>query len=152
MSLHEIIQIGAATVGSLGFAVLFNIRGRKLLSVAVGGGLGWVMFLLLNRIIESEAICYFIVALAISLYAEAMARLLKSPTTIFIAPSLIPLVPGASLYYTMAYALEGDSGLFADKALNTLKLAAALAIGIIASAVIMQFILKLLAVAKTKKR
>lgn len=140
MMLTQLLQILASTIGSLSFAILFNIRGNKLIAVAVGGGCGWALFLFLNHMIESETISYFVVAMVISLYAELMARVLKAPTTIFIAPSLIPLVPGASLYYTMVYALEGDSNLFTDKALSTLKLASALAVGVVTSAVLMKIL------------
>lgn len=136
--IHVAAQISAAIVGSLGFAVLFNIRGRKLVATAAGGGFSWTLFLLLSRLIADEAVCYFIVALSIALYAELMARILKSPATIFIAPSIIPLVPGASLYYTMSYGLNGSAELFTEKAMVTVSLAAALAVGIIISAVAMQ--------------
>lgn len=143
MSVTDIIEILAATVAALAFSLLFNIRGNKLLAVAAGGGLGWLLVLLLQRATGSETLAYFIVALVISLYAEVMARVLKAPTTIFIAPSLIPLVPGASLYYTMTYVLKGDSQLFAGKAFYTLELASALALGIIGSAVIMKLFTKI---------
>ena len=63
-----------------------------------------------------------------------MARVLKTPTTTFITTSLIPLIPGGSLYYTMAYAFESNSEMFASKALYTLELASALALGIIVAA------------------
>ena len=137
-----IIQIIAATFGSLGFAVLFNIKGIKLIATAVGGGLGWALFSLLNLVLENEPVRYFLVAVSISLYAEIMARALKAPATIFIAPSLIPLVPGASLYYTMAYALGDNSEFFTEKALSTVSCAAALAVGVIVSAVVMQLFTK----------
>ena len=136
------LQVVGAFLGSLGFAVLFNIRGRKLVATAVGGGLGWILFLLLNSFINDEAICYFIVAMSIALYSEIMSRILKAPATIFIAPSLIPLVPGASLYYTMAFALRGNTDMFSLRAFATVSLSAALAIGIIVSAIATQLILK----------
>ncbi|MBQ1965266.1 MAG: threonine/serine exporter family protein, partial [Clostridia bacterium] len=44
------------------------------------------------------------VAFSMSVYAGIMARVLKTPATTFITTSLIPLIPGGSLYYTMAYA------------------------------------------------
>ena len=152
MNITVILQILAATVGSLGFSVLFNIRGKNLIFAALGGGLSWTIFLILSYLIPNEAICYFIVALMASLYAEAMARLLRSPATIFIAPSMIPLVPGASLYYTMSNALDGNLDGFVKKGLDTLTLAAALAIGVIVSAVIMRTVTKLTAAAQKRKK
>ena len=58
--------------------------------------------------------------------------MVKTPTTTFLVPSLIPLIPGGALYYTMNYALNEQWPAFADKAVYTLGLAAALALGIIA--------------------
>ena len=151
MSVTEFIQILAAMIGTLAFAVLFNIRGIKLLTVALGGGFGWALLLLLSRAIASEALCYFIVALTISLYAEVMARALKSPATVFIAPCLIPMVPGASLYYTMSHALNNNFEGFLERGLLTVKIAAALAIGIIVSTVVMRFVLNLSALLRARK-
>ena len=64
--------------------------------------------------------------------AEVFARVIKTPTTTFLVPSLIPLIPGGSLYYTMNYALNEQWAAFAAKAFYTLELAVALALGIIA--------------------
>ena len=44
MSLTEIIQIITGFIGSLGFAVLFNIRGKRLIAAAFGGFLSWTLF------------------------------------------------------------------------------------------------------------
>lgn len=143
MTKTEIIQILAAFVGSLGFAVLFNIRGRRLVAVACGGLLSWLLFIVINNFIKNEPIVYLIVACAISIYAEIMARVLKTPTTAFITGSLIPLIPGGSLYYTMVHAFSGDYEAFLPKAIYTLQLASALALGIIVSTTLARAINKL---------
>lgn len=131
MSLTEIIQIITGFIGSLGFAVLFNIRGKRLIAAAFGGFLSWTLFVFLNLFIHNDPVNYFLVALAVSIYAEVMARVMKTPTTTFITTALIPLIPGGSLYYTMAYAFNSDLENFLTKGIYTLQLAAALAIGII---------------------
>lgn len=151
MTGHEWIQLAAALLGTLAFAILFHIRGIKLLAAAMGGGLSWALFLLLHLVVEKEAICYFLVAMAISLYAEAMARFLKAPVTIFISPCLIPLVPGASLYYTLSYALEGGFAECVEKAFHTLALGSALAVGVIVSAVLMKLVVSFTARRKKRK-
>lgn len=140
MSVLDWIQLGTSLTATLAFSVLFHIRGIKLVAAMFGGGLSWALFLLFHHVIEKEAICYFWVAILISLYAEWMATCLKAPVTIFIAPCLIPLVPGASLYYTMKCALEGGWLQFIDKAVHTLALGSALALGIVVSAVLMRLI------------
>jgi uncharacterized membrane protein YjjB (DUF3815 family) len=151
MTFPEFFQILVAAVGSIGFAILFNIRGRRLLSVAVGGGLCWLLFLLLNCWIENEAGCFFLVAMLVSLYDELMARVLKSPTTVFLLPSLVPLIPGASLYYTMVGAVSKHQVDFLARAVQTVELAGALAIGIIASTLIVRIINWTLALIRLQK-
>lgn len=139
----EIIQIITATVGSLGFGILFNVRKKRLIAVGLGGGVAWALYLLFDMITGSLGLSYFLVSLLVSLYAEAMARIFKSPTLVFISPSLIPLVPGASLYYTMSHALSQKTELFLGSALTTLTAAAALAIGIIVGAIVAKLLTKL---------
>ncbi len=131
MSLTEIIQVLAGFVGALGFAILFNVRGKRLVAASGGGMLSWVLFLLLTKFIDSEVVAYFIVAAVVSIYAEVMARLLKTPTTTFIITSLIPMVPGSSLYYTMISVFRFDDSEFLQKATYTMELAAALALGVV---------------------
>ena len=131
MSLTEIVQIITGFIGAFGFAILYNIRGKRLIAAAFGGFLSWALFVILNMFIKNDPVNYFLVALAVSIYAEVMARVMKTPTTTFITTALIPLIPGGSLYYTMAYAFNSDLNNFFSKGIYTLQLAAALAIGII---------------------
>lgn len=127
----DLIQIFTGFLGSLGFSVLFNIRGRKLLVASLGGLISWTIFLLLEPVFQSEAPRYFFAAAVITVYSEFFARVLKTPTT-FLVSSIVPLIPGGSLYYTMNYALNEQWDLFVQKAFSTLELALALAVGIIA--------------------
>ncbi len=151
MNTQAMLQIITACIGSLGFAVLFNVRGIRLIAVAVGGLLSWGVYLLSYRYIGNDPICYFLSAAFVTAYAEVMARVLKTPTTVFITSSLIPLVPGGSLYYTMAYAFQSDAQRFVEKAVYTLQLAAALAIGIIIATAFTQLIVRILLFGKEKK-
>ena len=142
MTMTQFIQILAGGIGSLGFACLFNIRGKRLAVATCGGLLSWTLFVIFSYIIKSEPVNYFVVSLLISLFAEVMARVMKTPTTTFITTSLVPLIPGGSLYYTMAYAFHQDADSFVTKGIATLSLAAALALGIIIATTLTKLILK----------
>ncbi len=131
-----LIQVLSGTVGSICFAMLFNIRGRRLAVSAIGGFLSWSSYLLFELLTKNEVLSYFLVAALITAYAECMARVVKAPTTTFIMASLIPLIPGASLYYTMTSAFSGDFALFGNRAVYTLELAAALALGVIVASAV----------------
>ena len=138
----ELIQIVTGFFGSLGFGILFNVRGKRLAAAALAGLLSWSLFLLLGIWIADEALRYFIVALAISIYCEIMARMLKSPTTTFLMTALVPLIPGGGLYYTMTNAISGDVIGFIERGLKTISLAVALALGVIVVTVMMNIINK----------
>ncbi len=144
MTGFEMIQILAGLIGSFGFAILYNIRGKKLLFASLGGFLSWGLFVVFSKFIPNEPICYLIVSLLISVYSEIFARVLKTPTTTFIIISLIPLIPGGSLYYTMSSAFSGNMQMFLSKGIITVELASALAIGIILVTAGTQFINKIL--------
>ena len=88
--------------------------------------------MLLEPVFPGEASRYFFAAAAVTVYSEVFARILKTPTTTFLVSSIVPLIPGGSLYYTMNYALNEQWDLFVQKAFSTLELALALAVGIIA--------------------
>ena len=126
-----LIQIIASFVGTLGFGILFNIRGHKLILSSLGGAFAWFCFLVFNALFGREILCYLLVSVIASIYSEIMARVIKTPVTTFSIAVLIPLIPGSALYYSLKYALEGNTGNFIAKASYTLSLAAALSVGII---------------------
>lgn len=132
MSAVEIItQIITAFLGSLGFSVLFNLRRTKLLIAALGGMLSWGLFLLLGFWLSSEFARYFFAAAFVTVYAEVFARIKKTPTTSYLVPGFIPMIPGGALYNTMKYALNTDWKLFGSAAAYTLQIALCITAGII---------------------
>ena len=126
------IQIFTSFFGTLGFCILFNLRGSKALVASLGGMLSWCVYLLLEDLIPGEAWRYFFCSFFLAVYAEVLARVLRTPATTFILPSMIPLVPGSSLYHTMRYGLNRQWSSCLSQAFYTLKLALALALGFIA--------------------
>ena len=139
---HEIVEVITGFIGSIGFGVLFNIRGKRLWAASLMGLLSWVMFLGFKLIIDSDPVIYFIIAVILSVIAYFFSVWMKTPTTTFILTSIVPLIPGGSLYSTMAFAFAGETERFAEKGLYTLSLAAALALGIMVSSVFIKMFAK----------
>lgn len=126
-----IVQVLTSLVGTLGFGFLFNVRGKKLLFASLGGALAWALFLVLGNWIESEPLCYLLVSICSTLYAEFLARKLKTPVSTFAMVNLIPLVPGGALYRTTAFALGGQKEAFVENFVDTLLLSVGLSLGIV---------------------
>ncbi len=130
--MNDLIQLLAAGVGSLGFAMIFNARGRRLFWAALGGVVSWGAYLLALRFWPSEAGCSLIAAFILTVYGETMARVQHTPATVYVVAGAIPMVPGASLYRTMSAAVAGDTHAAVAGGAKTLLLAAAIAAGILA--------------------
>ena len=71
------------------------------------------------------------VASSLAVYAEVMARVMKSPATGFLVVGVLPFVPGGGIYYTMEYCLSGDTQLFLSTGIHTFGVAGAVAVGIL---------------------
>ena len=116
-----------AFAACIGFTLVFNIHGPGKLIAGCGGALGWLVYLLAGETILAG----FLAAMAISLFSEVMARIRRCPVTGYLLVALLPLVPGGGIYYAMSYCLEGDNQQFLNALLETLGMAAALAVGVI---------------------
>ncbi len=130
-TIDEFIQIFASFCGTLGLCVLFNMRGKRMVFASIGAMIAWVLYILLHRVLANDILCYLIVSLLMAGYSEIFAYVLKTPAITFCIMSLIPLIPGSALYYSVVYALRGETQDFVDKAVHTLGLAIALSVGII---------------------
>lgn len=120
-----------AFIASLSFCVLFNIKGTNMWAASLGGGIGWLVYLIFKAYNISSGSAMFFAAICLGIFAEIMARVLKSPVTIFVVPALIPLVPGGGMYYTMLESVQGNVSRSLEIGVETLSNAGALAIGIV---------------------
>lgn len=127
-----VIQLLMSFVGTFSFSVLFNVRGKKLLLAGIGGVASWGLFLLLEPWLPGAPLRYFWCSSFVAVYAEILARILKTPATTFLIPCMLPLIPGSALYNTMRYALDKQWRQCLSQALYTLSLSLSLALGIIA--------------------
>jgi uncharacterized membrane protein YjjB (DUF3815 family) len=120
----------AAFFSCVGFSIVFNLKGWNIVYASIGGAIGWAVYLV-TPALGGELLRFFVATVAITVYAEVMARLCKTPVTAYLVVSLLPLVPGGGIYYTMRYFINGETQLFIETGLNTLAIAGALAVGIL---------------------
>ncbi|MDO5387643.1 MAG: threonine/serine exporter family protein [Clostridia bacterium] len=135
-----IIQILTAGIASLGFAVLYNVRGKRLAVPFIGGILGWTLYLML-MFLNNEILQSLIVSMFLSAYTEIAARLIKTPTTTFLLANMIILIPGGKLYYTISSAIKGDWLNFALYGKETIFMAIAISAGIMVVSSVTKIIL-----------
>lgn len=126
-----VVQAVSCFVGCAGFAILFNIHGAGCLIYALGGVLTWAVYRISGDLCQSELMGYFWGAVFASMYSEIIARVRKCPAISCLVISIFPLIPGAGVYYTMNYAVRGETELFAQKGMYTAAIAALMAVGIL---------------------
>ena len=126
-----VIQILMGAFGSLGFAIVFRVRGKLLLYAFIGGVLSWGLYCLSSLFAGHEAVQYLIATTGLTLYAEIMARKLRCPSTIMLVTGWIPLIPGGSLYYSINALVTGNLMEFVERTMNTFLLMAAMSAGML---------------------
>lgn len=95
----------------IGFSIRMNLRGLKVLFIALGAGLNWGTYLVILHYSKSLLLSVFLSTLLVCIYCEIVARLVRTPVSVFVTCVIIPLVPGSSLFYSMRAFLEGDRAL-----------------------------------------
>ena len=120
-----------AFFATLGFGILFNIKGKNLFYAALGGGLSWFVSASFINNGFSVTSSFFLTSVIFSIYSEIFARILKTPVTTLVICALIPLVPGGGMYYTMYEAVTGNIMKSLELGIQTLANAGALSLGII---------------------
>lgn len=90
------IQVVYSFFASLCFAVLFQVRGRDLLCTAGAGAVCWLVYAIVAQT-GGEIPAYFFSAVAVTIYCEIFARVLRVPTVVYLAAGVIPLVPGGGI-------------------------------------------------------
>lgn len=93
---------------SFGLGIVFRMNRKCLIWAGVGGALTRIVYLAMitaTQLIFLQNLCAAIVA---ALYAEIMAMNKKVPSTLFLYPSIIPLIPGGTLYHICVNIILGN--------------------------------------------
>ena len=121
-------------VACFGFCVVFNIHGKGSLLCALGGVLTWGLYKLCLQLGSGDLIALFWATLLGSIYSEIMARVRRCPALAYLVIAIFPLIPGAGVYFTMNYAVQGNMEQFITKGMHTAAEAGIMAVAILLAA------------------
>ena len=122
----------ASTVGTMGIILQFGIEKRVIIWALISSILCCATYEMLFEAGWGLFMSSFIASAVAAAYSDVMAHIVKVPATVLIIPAIVPLVPGGKLYYTMYGAVSSDMVKFSSNGIDALKIAAGLAIGVIA--------------------
>lgn len=130
----EIIkQMVFAFISTVGFSILFTTPIDCLIKAGIVGGAGWGVYYINQLFFDNNIISTLLASISVGFIGELFAKKYKKPATVFIIPGIIPLVPGAGMYYTMLNLVEKNYYSAADKGTETFFIAASISIGLIIS-------------------
>ncbi len=127
---------------ALGFAYIFNVRGKIAWAAAFVGGIGWMVYLFSMEAGLSLGAAFFLAGAAATLGSEIIARVMKTPVTSALIPTFTPFVPGSGAYYTMFYLFNGQYELAMEKGIATFIMSGSMILGFLFVSQIIKLYLK----------
>ncbi len=132
-----VMKIIFGTLATLGFAIIFRLKPSHWpFATFAGFGACVTYFLFSDVFINSVFIPNAVAALVCAFLSELFARFCKAPSTVFLLPGCIALVPGSTLYYSMSNLLNADYQAAAKNLLITAEVGVAIGGGIIIASLV----------------
>lgn len=146
-----LIRLVTALLGTIGFAMIFRIGRNRMPWAALGGLLTYAVYELAIQLGGEALVAAFLASVFMTLYSEALARILRAPAVTFLLPCAIPIVPGGSLYYTVYNLLFYNAEKLFHYAKATLSVALGMAVGMGVAAIIVGVMLQITKVMHKKQ-
>lgn len=133
MIIKTIMQVVMAFFATLSFSIIFNVPKREVVYCGLTGCIGWFFyqFVIITGGSDYAVLSSFIATLIIAAISRFLCYRRKMPVTIYLISSIIPLVPGAGIYYTMYGIINSDNFTALATGIDTLKIAGVICIGIL---------------------
>ncbi|MBQ7221551.1 MAG: threonine/serine exporter family protein [Synergistaceae bacterium] len=133
---HPVYLVILSYVASIGFGIVFMIPPKDLWLAGLGGALARLALVSLTPITDNRLLFVTLSAMAAALYAEFLAVVRRIPSTYFIYPSIIPLIPGDLFFFALAGLYLGDRAGVEANGINCLLSLAGLSIGFVLSSTV----------------
>ncbi len=131
--LHIIICYISCFIGAAGFCLTMIARGKRIFCGVAAAMASYTVYVIFRLLGLSEFVCYFAAAVMAYAAAEVPSRLVKIPSDVFVTPAVIPLLPGASMYFAVNALVCGDTGTAVACGSDALIIFTAIAAGLAAA-------------------
>lgn len=128
-----VIQTIAAVFATVTFMTILNVPRQYLSYCGIIGGAGWLLYCILWRMqgLFSEPIVVFLSTVLVIILARFFAVKKRCPVIVFLISGIIPMVPGAGIYWTAYYLVTNQLEEASAKGFLAVKIAAAIVLGIV---------------------
>ncbi|MCZ0756088.1 threonine/serine exporter family protein [Anoxybacillus sp. J5B_2022] len=131
-------QLVTSFIASAAFGLIFNVPKKLLAHCGLVGMSGWFIYILFVQYDMDSIFATFVAAFFVAVVSQVLARMYKTPMTIFSVSGIIPLVPGGLAYEAMRHVVVNDYNMAIQLAAKAFMISGAIAMGLIFSEVINQ--------------
>lgn len=126
-------QVLAAGIGTVAFGAIFGVPKQYYPYCGLIGGAGWAVYVILWEMLHfwSEPAVIFLSTVLVILLSRLFAVQKRCPVTIFLISGILPLVPGAGIYWTAYYLVTDQLQEASARGFLAVKAAAAIVLGIV---------------------
>ena len=140
---HPALLIPLSFAVSFFLAVAFRVAPHDLWLAGLGGAISRVMLILLTGFLHNPLIYTFIAAFVAALYAEYLGTKRKDPSTYFIYPSILPMIPAGAFYYSLMGVYGSDLNMFLTNMRECILVLVGMSIGFVVSSIVAHYIRKM---------
>lgn len=126
-----VVQAACTFIATISFSIVMRVPRKYLIPSGIIGAVGWVIYLICNKFELSVIFSSFAGALIVAMLSHSLARILKSPVTVFLVTGLLPLVPGLGMYRIAYNIVRGENELAVFYFLQTFQIAGVIAMAIL---------------------
>ena len=105
------VQLISCGVASMGFALVFKAAPGQSACAGIGGFINCAFYLLVLYFWGNNLAAVMAGATSVAAFAYVMSRIHRAPATIFLTTSIMPVIPGATLFYMMHGLVQADYNL-----------------------------------------
>ncbi len=126
-------------MASLGFGIVFQIKKEDLFYAGFGGAITRIVYLVLMNITDYRIVYAAGAAFIAAVYSEILAYKKKMPATLFLYPTIIPLIPGDLLYYSLGGIVLGKNQLISYNGVECICSLIGISLGFVICSTILYF-------------
>lgn len=126
-----IAEVIAAAVGTISFSLIFGVPRKYYPLCGLTGATSWLVYRCLVGQAVGETAASFFASLLVIILSRLFAVRCRCPVTVFLIAGIIPLVPGAGIYWCAYYLVTNQIDKAAQRGYLALKAAVAIVLGIV---------------------
>lgn len=134
------VQLISCGLASMGFALFFKAAPRQSACAGIGGLINCACYTLVYQATANNFTATLTGAVFVAGYAYVMSRIHRAPSTIFLTTSVMPIIPGATLFYMMHGFVQADYTFALQQTLKLFQTCLAIAFGFIIIEIITRYI------------